>query len=83
MPPAREEYGGAIISLARQEYPNTSGYQDPEIVWRMNKRHHAGFVLASPDPDRVAALLEDYTRRFTADFMASLPPWEGRPPSGE
>jgi biotin carboxylase len=83
LPRAREEYGGAIISLARQEYPNTSGYQDPEIVWRMNKRHHAGFVLASPDPDRVAALLDDYTRRFTAEFMASLPPWEGRPPSGE
>lgn len=82
-PEQRHDYGGAIISLARQEYPDTSAYQDPEIIWRMDKRYHAGFVLASADADRVDSLLDDYGQRFTADFMATLPPWTSRPPSVE
>jgi hypothetical protein len=65
-----------VISLARQERPDTSAYDDPEIVWRLDKRHHAGFVVASDDPARVASLLESYARRFAEDFLATLPPPE-------
>lgn len=74
-------YGGLIVSLARQEYPDTSAYQDPEIVWRLTRRHHVGLLVASPDYDRVTALLDDYTRRIREDFTATLPPFTGRPPS--
>lgn len=73
LPPHRDDYAGVIISLARQEWPDTSGYDDPEIVWRLNKRHHAGLIVASKDPDRVGQLLEQYTQRFFADFFATQP----------
>lgn len=72
-PPARRTYAGILISLARQERPDTSAYDDPEIVWRMNKKHHAGLLVAAPEPARVEELLQDYMRRFYADFHASLP----------
>src|SRR5438270_936686 len=42
LPPVRGEYAGVILSLARQEEPDTSGYSDPEVVLRIKKRHHAG-----------------------------------------
>ena len=74
VPPHRDDYAGVIISLARQECPNTSGYDDPEIVYRLNKLHHAGLVVASTDPLRVEQLLEGYSRRFYADFYATEPP---------
>lgn len=74
-PPApRRDYGGVIMSLARQEWPDTTGYSDPEIALRVVKRHHAGFVLASPQHERITALLEDYGQRFLHDFHAALPP---------
>lgn len=76
LPELREDYAGIVISLARQEWPDTSAYRDPEIWWRMNKRHHAGLVVASPDPGRVESLLEAYTERFYADFHATAPPPE-------
>lgn len=76
LPPARELYAGSIISLARQERPDTSAYDDPEIVWRLERRHHAGLIVASPDPERVESLLESYARRFHTDFFATLPPAE-------
>jgi biotin carboxylase len=74
LPPLREEYAGVILSLARQEDPDTSAYNDPEIFLRIKRHHHAGFVLRSPDPQRVQALLEGYSQRFMADFLAVEPP---------
>ena len=64
---------GLVLSLARQERPDTSAYDDPEIVYRVDKPHHAGLIVASTDPRRVDALIADYTRRFERDFFATAP----------
>lgn len=69
-------YSGSIISLARQEHPDTSAYDDPEIVWRLDKPHHAGLILAAETPDRIEELLNSYAPRFAQDFTAVLPPPE-------
>ena len=74
VPPRRDDYAGIVISLARQEWPDTSAYDDPEIVFRLRKRHHVGLLVASHDPARVEELLNSYARRFAADFSATLPP---------
>jgi biotin carboxylase len=74
LPPLREEYAGVILSLARQQDPDTSAYNDPEISLRIKKHHHAGLVLRSPDPQRVQTLLENYSQRFAAEFLAVEPP---------
>jgi biotin carboxylase len=73
LPSTRTDYGGVLISLARQEWPDTSAYNDPEIVWRMHRRHHAGLIVKSPSFMRVRELLHDYMERFRTDFFASLP----------
>ena len=73
IPPQRADYAGVIVSLARQEEPDTSAYDDPEIVYRVKKYHHAGFVVKSPDPARVKELLESYSGRFVTDFLATQP----------
>lgn len=67
-------YSGIIVSLARQEWPDTTGYTDPEIVWRMNKHHHAGLIVAAEDQARVDELLAAYSERFYQDFHATAPP---------
>jgi biotin carboxylase len=72
-PAAREQCGGIVLSLARQEAPDTSAYTDPEIQIRIKKPHHAGLIVASRSSDRVSQLLADYTRRFYADFHATAP----------
>jgi hypothetical protein len=74
VPPApREDYGGLIVSLARQERPDLSTYTDPEIVWRLEKKHHAGVIVVSSRAERVDELLRTYSTRFREDFVASLP----------
>jgi len=74
LPAVREDYAGVILSLARQEEPDTSGYSDPEVFLRIKKHHHAGLILRSGDPQRVQALLENYAQRFAKEFLAVEPP---------
>jgi biotin carboxylase len=73
LPAVREDYAGVVLSLARQECPDTSAYNDPEIVYRITKKHHAGFVLRSPNSERIVELLDSYAQRFTHDFLATAP----------
>lgn len=73
LPPAREEYAGVILSLARQENPDTSAYNDPEVYLQIKRHHHAGLVLRSTEPERLPLLLENYAERFAGDFLAVEP----------
>jgi biotin carboxylase len=75
-PQARNDYAGLLVSLARQEHPDTSAYQDPEIVWRMDKKNHVGFIVKSPSYGRVGELLGSLLERVARDFMTSAPPRE-------
>jgi biotin carboxylase len=74
-PPApRNDYAGLLVSLARQEHPDTSQFNDSEIVWRMDKPNHIGLIVQSPEAVRVQALLADYTERVARDYHAAAPP---------
>jgi biotin carboxylase len=73
LPPIEARHAGIVLSLARQEHPDTSAYTAPEIVQRIRKKHHAGLIVASPSPDRVAELLDETVTRFYNDFHASAP----------
>jgi biotin carboxylase len=73
LPPAEKNYAGVVLSLARQENPDTTAYNDPEIVERIDKKYHAGFVFKSPHPSRIVALLDSYAQRFRHDFFATAP----------
>jgi hypothetical protein len=72
--PLRKEYAGIVLSLAKQEQPDTSAYDDEEIVHRVKKRHHAGLIVRAPKLERVTELLDNYGERFAGDFVAIEPP---------
>jgi biotin carboxylase len=74
--PLRNEYAGIVLSLSKQEHPDTSAYDDPEIVYRVKKRHHAGVIVRSKNLARVEELLTQYAGRFAEDFVAVVPPLE-------
>lgn len=76
LPPHVNDYGGVALALARQEWPDTSGFNDQEVVQHVRKRHHVGLVVRSPSYARVQRLLEDYVGRITRDHLAVLPPLE-------
>ncbi|HKV34158.1 MAG TPA: ATP-grasp domain-containing protein [Pyrinomonadaceae bacterium] len=74
--PGRKEYAGIVLSLAKQEQPDTSAYVEDEIIYRVKKRHHAGLIVRAQKLDRVTELLDDYCQRFADDFVAVAPPPE-------
>lgn len=73
VPAMRHDSAGLLVSLARQEWPDTSNFRDPEVVMRIDRKNHVGFVLRSPDHHRIDQLLSNYTDRVRRDFHASAP----------
>ncbi|MBK7105647.1 MAG: ATP-grasp domain-containing protein [Ignavibacteriae bacterium] len=73
LPIPQKEYAAIFISLAKQEFPDTNSFNDKEVVWRLNKKYHAGLVIASENYDRITELINDYTKRFYEDFFAYQP----------
>jgi biotin carboxylase len=76
LPEVSRHFVGSVISLAKQEEPDLSGFTDPEIVKRLHKLHHAGIILRSDDGERLRTLLDEYALRFLDEFCAVLPPPE-------
>lgn len=74
LPTARSDYAGLLVSLARQEWPDTSGFTDLELVWRLKKRNHVGFIVKSSKRERVQHLLTEYSDRVRKEYLATAPP---------
>lgn len=74
VPARRHDCAGLLVCLARQEQPDMSGYDDPEVTFRISRENHAGLIVTSGDGGRVEWLLDRYTERFTHDFLAIQPP---------
>jgi hypothetical protein len=72
LPPLREEYAGSVICLAKQETPDISSYDAPEVVLLMKKHHHAGLIVRATSAERVQGLLEEYSQRFLDEFCTRM-----------
>ena len=75
LPEARREYGGLIMTLARDERPDTSAFDAPEVVFRTPEKNHLGLVLRSPRYERIQELLGDYLEKVKP-LVATLPALE-------
>lgn len=73
LPRPKQLYAGSVICLARQERPDTTSYDDPEVVQRINKHHHAGLIVCAKSAERVESLVQTYSDRFLEDFCAVEP----------
>jgi biotin carboxylase len=73
LPKLRKEFAGVALALANQDQPDTSHYEDSEIVYRVNKPKHVGLIFYSSKQKKVDELLNIYTERITTDFLAVAP----------
>jgi len=74
LPKVRNDYAGIVVSLTRQEWPDTSQFSDPEIAWRMTEMpNHVGLIVQHKKRERILELLDDYAQRIQSDYHASAP----------
>lgn len=72
-PQLRNEHGGVIVSLIKQEKPAEDDFADPEVWFRMDKKQHVGLVLRSPSSERIEELLRRYEEKIRSGNLAVLP----------
>jgi len=73
LPKLRKEFAGITLALANTDQPDTSHYDDPEIVYRVSKPKHVGLILHSKKQKRLEQLIAAYSERITHDFLAVAP----------
>ena len=73
LPPRRAEYAGLLMTLSRDERPDLSCFDAPEVCFRAPEPWHAGVIVRSPSYERVLELLTEYEARLRRDFTAMLP----------
>ena len=73
LPKVRKDYAGIVVSLSRHQHPDSNGFIDNEIVWRMKKEYHIGLIVQSKNQQKVLELLDNYTERIFSDYHASAP----------
>jgi hypothetical protein len=71
LPKVTKNYAGIVLTLSKYEHPDLSGFDDPEICFRVPLDYHAGLIVKSPKQDRVMQLLDDYAERFATDLSTS------------
>ncbi len=72
VPQLSESYAGSVLCLAQTADLDTEAFNDPEIVIRVKKHHHAGLIVRSPRHERVKHLLEQYSDEFALRFLATV-----------
>jgi biotin carboxylase len=73
LPRLRKEFAGVALALANTDHPDTSHYDDSEIVYRVTKPNHVGLIFHSQKQKRVSELLDSYAARIATDFLAVAP----------
>ncbi|MCB9209213.1 MAG: ATP-grasp domain-containing protein [Ignavibacteriales bacterium] len=73
LPKQKNLFGAIIISLAKQEWPDLNNYNNDEVVWKLNKKFHAGLVLVSKEYKKMKELSDSFIERFYKDFFTTQP----------
>jgi len=73
LPKLRKDFAGVALALAKQDQPDTSHYEEAEIVYRVSKPKHVGLIFYSRKQNRVSELLDTYSARIATDFLAVAP----------
>ena len=71
---SKPSQAGILISLVKNERPDYSKFDDPEIVWRMDDLdHHVGIIAKSESRSRVIELMDKYAHIVQDEYHAAAP----------
>jgi biotin carboxylase len=68
LPKTSKNYAGIVLTLSKYQHPDLTGFNDPEVCFRVPLDYHAGLIVKSNNQQRVLQLLDDYASRLTQGF---------------
>lgn len=68
LPSVKKGYAGIVLTLSKFQHPDLSGFNDPEVCFKVPLDYHAGLIVKSESKERVLVLLDDYAERLSRDF---------------
>jgi biotin carboxylase len=75
-PKSTKKQAGLLVCLSRNENPDLSSLDAPEVWWKEGKEHHAAVIVAASKVEKVDQLLHDYAKHLVENVLAVAPPTE-------
>lgn len=74
LPVSNYKSAGLLVSLAKEQHPDTSMFNDPAIVKRLYKDYHVGFVFGAESDATIQNKLDEFAHIVTERYLNILPP---------
>ena len=74
LPKVEKNFGGLLISLSKDEYPDLSFVTEPEFVKQIHKKYHVGMLFKSKKSQKIKDLLDKYATHVTENMLSVMPP---------
>lgn len=74
LPHSEYKSAGLLVSLAKDKHPDTSMYNDSEIIKTLKKDYHIGFVFQTANEKDTESKLDEFAAIVTEKYLNILPP---------
>jgi biotin carboxylase len=64
---------GIVVTLSRHERPDYGKFNDPDIVWTLQKEYHIGMILRAKERKTILNKLDRYTEKIFNEYHATVP----------
>ena len=76
VPKAEKDNAGLLVCLSKDENPDLSSFDAPEVIWKEGKDYHAAILLKAKSSERINELVTEYKSRLQGQVLAVAPPTE-------
>ena len=71
-----KDNAGLLVCLSKEEFPDLSAFDDPEVFWKEGKEYHAAILIKAKSAKRVSELMKKYKKMLQSQVLAIAPPTE-------
>jgi carbamoylphosphate synthase large subunit len=79
VPKRKQNYGGILVTLSSQQWPDYKIFTDKEICWTMNEEYHIGVILQNNKRETVIKLLDKYVQIISEKGLHASAPAPDKP----
>jgi biotin carboxylase len=78
-PKRKHAYGGILVTLCSQQWPDYGAFSHKDIFWTMNEEYHIGVIIQNNKRQQIIELLDKYVHVISENGLHASAPAPDKP----
>jgi hypothetical protein len=78
-PKRKHDYGGILVTLSSQQWPDYSSFAHKDNYWTMNEEYHIGVIIKNNKREQITKLLDKYVHVISENGLHASAPAPDKP----